>query len=197
MPPRKKGNAYHHGDLKCALTDAAIELLGETGSSFTLRQAARRVGVTHGAAYRHFEDRDALLAEVARRGHITLRETLERAMRRADGTRAELEALLVGYVRFALAHPAQYDLMFGPRLNESGRFPELEEALERSVALLVAVLKRHLPGADSATVRDRGVAIWSLAHGYTSSVLRGRIKVRGPRAAERYLCRLAAALTAS
>ena len=191
MPQRKAPGRYHHGDLKRALTDAAVELLAEIGPSFTIRQAAQRVGVTHGAAYRHFDDRDALLAEVARHGYLTLHDTIKRAVSRTETPRAQLEAILCAYVRFARRHPALYDLMFGRRLNESGRFPALEEALDRVVTVLADVVARHLCTDDSTIVRDRGLAIWSLAHGYTASVLRRRIKVKSTRAAERYLCQLA------
>ncbi|MCA9623778.1 MAG: TetR/AcrR family transcriptional regulator [Myxococcales bacterium] len=192
MPQRKRPGAYHHGDLGRALTDAAIELLAEVGPSFTLRQAAKRVGVTHGAAYRHFEDRDALLAEVARRGYLALHAALERAVRQADTPRQQIEGILRAYVRFARRHPAQFDLMFGQRLNESGRFPALEAALEKVVMVLAGAVGAQLGTPDRTAIRDRSLAIWSLAHGYTTSVLHRRIKVKSTPAAERFLCELAA-----
>lgn len=188
---RTKGSAYHHGDLKRALADAAIELLEEIGPAFTLRQAAQRVGVTHGAAYRHFDDRDALLAEVARRGFEALESRLERAVSGATTTRERIEALMTGYVRFGWKHPAQYDVMFGRRLNEAGRFPELEAAVQAAVRLLQRVVAEYLETEDKTRARDLGIAIWSLSHGYTSMVLRRRIHVRSLGAAETYMRHIA------
>ncbi len=190
MAIRKK-RAYHHGDLKRALTEAAIELLAETGTTFTIRQVAQRVGVTHSAAYRHFEDREALLAEVARRGFVLLEKRVARAVKGASGDRAKVEALMVAYVRFGWSHPAQYDLMFGPRLNEGGRFPELEAAVHGLVSLLHDVTTDFLRTEDRVRSRDVGMAVWSMAHGFTSMVLRRRIQVRSLRAAEAYLRRIA------
>lgn len=191
MAIQTKGSAYHHGDLKRALADAAIELLEEIGPAFTLRQAAQRVGVTHGAAYRHFDDRDALLAEVARRGFEALESGLERAGAGAPGPRDRVEALMVGYVRFGWKHPAQYDVMFGRRLNEAGRFPELEAAVQGAVRLLQGVVGEYLQTDDKTRTRDLGIAIWSLSHGYTSMVLKRRIHVRSLSAAEAYMRHIA------
>ena len=187
MTPPKKRSAYHHGDLKRALADAAVELLAEVGPEFTLRQAAQRVGVTHTAAYRHFEDRDALVAEVARRGFVQLQRQIARQVARAHEPRARLEALMTSYIRFGWKHPAQYDVMFGRRLNESGRFPELEVAIQGALKLLQGVVSEFLGTDDRTRTRDYGMAVWSMIHGYTSMVIRRRIHVRSSRAAEQYL----------
>ena len=183
----KKRTAYHHGDLKRALADAGVELLSEVGPSFTLRQAAARVGVSHGAAYRHFADRDALLAELARRGFIDLQERVARAMGTASGPRGKLEMLLRAYLRFGWEQPAQYEVMFGRRLNEAGRFGELEDAVQATVRLLQVTVAKYLEDDDPTRSRDLGIGVWSLAHGFTSNVLRRRIHVRSLRAAEDYI----------
>lgn len=191
MTARKKRSAYHHGDLERALGDAAVELLAEVGPGFTLRQVAQRVGVTHGAAYRHFEDRDALVAEVARRGFVELLRMLARRAARAGGPRARLEALMAGYIGFGWKHPAQYDVMFGRRLGDSGRFPRLEAAIQEVIGLLQCTVAEFLGTDDRVRSRDFGMAVWSLSHGYTSMVLRRRIHVRSSRAAEQYLRHMA------
>jgi len=187
-------DGYHHGDLPNALVAAAIELLGEVGPSFTLRQVAARVGVTHTAAYRHFEDRRALLAEVARRGYLDLARTLRASASRARTPRSTLEAIVGAYVRFGWKRRAQYELMFGPRLNRDGRFPELEEAVRQSVRVLQQACGELLGTDEARVTRDLGMAVWAFAHGYTSTVLQRRIHVRSMAAAERYAKTLVAPL---
>jgi AcrR family transcriptional regulator len=182
-----KRTAYHHGNLKQALSDAAVELLAEVGPDFTLRQVAQRVGVTHGAAYRHFEDREALLAELARRGFVDLRTRLQRATREAPNARGKLEAFLKAYLRFAWERPAQYEVMFGRRLNESGEYPELEEAVLLAMRFLQSTVSDYLEDEDPVVAQDRSIGLWSFAHGFSVSVLRRRIHVESLRAAQAYI----------
>jgi AcrR family transcriptional regulator len=174
------------------LSDAGIELLTEVGPDFTLRQVAQRVGVTHGAAYRHFDGREALLAELARMGFEDLDRWMSRSVRATSGRRAKLEALLRAYVRFAWEHPAQYDVMFGRRLNEQGGFPELEAAVLAAMDTLQTAVMDYLGDDDPVRSRDVGIGLWSLVHGFTSNVLRRRIHVRSQRAAQDYVVRVAA-----
>jgi len=186
-----KRGAYHHGDLKRALSEAGLELLAELGPDLSLRQVAQRVGVTHGAAYRHFEDREALLAELARLGFVDLRARLQRATRGAPDARGKLEAFLKAYLRFAWERPAQYEVMFGRRLNESGDFPDLEDAVLAAVRFLQSTVSDYLGNDDPIRARDLGIGLWSFAHGFTISVLRRRIHVQSLRAAQDYMVRVA------
>lgn len=186
-----KRGAYHHGDLKRALSEAGLELLAELGPDLSLRQVAQRVGVTHGAAYRHFEDREALLAELARLGFVDLRTRLQRATRGAPDARGKLEAFLKAYLRFAWEGPAQYEVMFGRRLNESGDFPDLEAAVLSAVRFLQSTVSDYLGNDDPVRARDLGIGLWSFAHGFTISVLRRRIHVQSLRAAQEYMVRVA------
>ncbi len=189
---RKPPRAYHHGDLKRALADVGVELLGEIGTDFTLRQVAQRAGVTHGAAYRHYEDKEALLAELACRGFSDLARAIDRSMRSVSGARGKLEALLKAYLRFAWDQPALYDVMFGRRLNEEGAFPDLEEAVQGAVRLLRSAIADYLGDGDELRARDLSIVLWSLAHGFTANVLHRRIRVRSVRAAQRYLVEISA-----
>lgn len=189
---RKRKQAYHHGDLRRALADTGVELLDEVGADFTLRQVARRAGVTHSAAYRHYESKEALLAELARRGFRDLADTIERAMRRVPSSRGKLETLLQAYVGFAWEQPALYDVMFGRRLNERGDFPDLEEAVQGAVWLLRSTIASYLGDPEEPRARDLSIGLWSLAHGFTSNVLHRRIHVRSVRAAQRYLIEVSA-----
>lgn len=183
--PRARRRTYHHGDLPRALRTAAKQLVGERGADgFTLREAARVVGVNHAAAYRHFADKRALLAALAEEGYETLALRMQAAVARiaGDDVVARVRGALVAYVRFALDEPALFGLMTGPRLNEDGRFPELERAIAAASAVVEAPL-RH--GADlgvfrPGSVTDRTLAVISLAHGYAELVLTRRIHVKAP-----------------
>src|SRR5437763_11993969 len=108
---------YHHGNLREALVEAALALVEERGSpEFTLREVDRRVGVTHAAPQRHFEDRAALVAAVAEEGFRELRAHVDRGVARARDPAARLHALGVGYVQFALRNPAHFRVMYSAEL---------------------------------------------------------------------------------
>ena len=189
---RKPTQTYHHGDLRRALAEAGLELLNEVGADLTMRQVAERAGVTHGAAYRHYERKEALLAELASRGFRNLARAIERAMRGCTSARGKLEALLQAYLGFAWEQPALYDVMFGRRLNEAGGFPDLEEAVQAAVALLRSTMADYLGDGDEIRARDLSIGLWSLAHGFASNVLHRRIRVRSVRAGQRYLVEVSA-----
>jgi AcrR family transcriptional regulator len=186
-PPRKRlGRAtYHHGDLRRALVDAAATIIADRGAeAFTLREAARRLGVNHRAAYRHFADKTSLLAAVAEQGFAAL----------VDGARAEIAAAGVtdpegrllamarAYVAWADRHPAHFRVMFGPGLNEDGG--AFEATMAEAYALLEAEIRAALgagptlagPGDDAVT--DVVIAYWAVLHGLARLVLMKRVRVR-------------------
>ena len=150
--------SYHHGDLRAALLRAAGKLLEKEGvEALTVRALTRRMGVSHAAPYRHFRDRESLLAALATEGFATLgREQREAAA--AGGLRAMGEA----YVRFALAHPQRFRLMFGAHI-EIARHPALREVATTTFAGLSGALASRVgdaPGAGNASI-----AAWALVHG--------------------------------
>jgi AcrR family transcriptional regulator len=159
--PRSRKAAYHHGDLRASLIAAATELLDREGiSGVSLREAARRAGVSHAAPYRHFADRDALLAAVAARGFARLGEVMREA-----GPRGSL-ALGEAYVRFALERPNLYRLMFGGVLRIAGH-DELREHALRTYEGLV----RAFSAAGGGRREDMAAAAWSLVHGLAGLLL--------------------------
>ncbi len=169
---------YHHGDLRRAVLDAALPILAELGAEgFTLREAARRVGVNHRAVYRHFEDKRSLLAAVAEEGYGALAAEMRDAVGRAGNAAPEgrLVALCEGYVRFARREPARYQVMFGARLNADERFPGLEAAVRGALRVLAAELKLAGPEAPGLARRDAGISLWSTVHGFSSLHLSGRV----------------------
>src|SRR5437016_3945264 len=108
-----RGKPYHHGNLREVLLDAAIGLISEVGpGGFTLREVARRAGVSHNAPYRHFRDRDELIATVATQGFRELTESMLRAAKAGSDPLDRLKLAGLGYVGFALRRPEHFAVMF-------------------------------------------------------------------------------------
>ena len=160
---------YHHGDLPAALLDAAARWLDEQGAgTLTLRELARAAGVSHAAPYHHFANRDALMAGVAEHAFDRLGDALAAAADAANPAHALLD-IGEAYVREALAHPAQFRLMFGPTLARKAEHPELRHASERAFTVLLNAATRHAP--------ERGLELalagWSLSHGAANLAIDG------------------------
>jgi AcrR family transcriptional regulator len=172
---------YHHGDLPSALVEAALAIVEEDGpENLSLREAARRVGVNHRAVYRHFEDKAQLLAAVALQGWNELVAWTDRDLARmpADDAEARLLGIGLAYVRFAVAHRAHFRVMFGPRLNEEGRFPELEAPIRVAIQTLERELRAGKPALRGDALRDAGIALWAAMHGLADLVVMRRVRVR-------------------
>jgi AcrR family transcriptional regulator len=183
---RRLGRAtYHHGDLRRALVDAAATIIADRGAeAFTLREAARRLGVNHRAAYRHFADKTSLLAAVAEQGFAALVEGARAEIAAANATDPEgrLLAMARAYVAWADRHPAHFRVMFGPRLNEDGG--AFEATMAEAYGLLESEIRAAIgagttlagPGDDAVT--DVVIAYWAVLHGLASLVLMKRVRVR-------------------
>jgi AcrR family transcriptional regulator len=159
--PPKDVRPYHHGDLPRALLEAALQAIVEVGpAAVSLRDLARRTGVSHAAPAHHFGDKAGLLTAVATDGFRRLAATLGEAYQ-ATGSFLEVG---VAYVRFAITHRAHFEVMFRPELYHPDD-PELVRAREQATALL------YPPAAEAANTPDSGgdiragVAAWSLVHG--------------------------------
>ena len=173
--PGERG--YHHGNLREALIQAALDLIARHGpAGFTFAEAARAAGVSPAAPYRHFRDREALMADVARRGFERFAADLKQAWN--DGKpdpMSAFEAVGKAYLTFARNEPAYYSAMF-----ESGvpadLNPELKAAGDEAFAMLrqasEAVIAT-LPAENRAPALMVGLHIWSLAHGIASLFARG------------------------
>jgi AcrR family transcriptional regulator len=151
--------SYHHGDLKAALLRAGAEILEKQGiDALKLRALARGAGVSHNAPYRHFPDRESLLAALAAEGFEMLGDALEKRPRREMGE---------AYVEFALAHPQRFRLMFGGLLPDSpDRDRRAYEALKPSFADL----------GDQAGYA--AAAAWGMVHGLSHLLLDGHFEGR-------------------
>jgi AcrR family transcriptional regulator len=174
-------HAYHHGDLRQSLIDAAIALMDEDGiSELSLRQVARRVGVSHNAPYRHFEDKDALLAAVAEQGFQSLRAALEAAQQGIlPNSPQRLEAIGMAYVNFALAYPAHYRLMFGDYRCNFSQYAGLAEAAQQSFMVLVNTIRAGQAAGifRAADPLDMARVAWALVHGQSMLALDHKLQV--------------------
>ncbi|MGQ0741585.1 MAG: TetR/AcrR family transcriptional regulator [Alphaproteobacteria bacterium] len=164
LQPRqlKRTRPYHHGDLSRALREAASSILETEGlEALSLRSVARRAGVSHAAPYRHYLNREALLADVATAGFEQLHEELVQAAQ-APGAEADRIAHIGGaYVRFATRHSGLLRLMFGPQLPNRSDFPGLAAAADAI-------------GDDiGKALGDRalGLVVWSAVHGLSMLIL--------------------------
>jgi len=162
-----RARAYHHGDLAAALLLAAGNILEKEGvEALRLRAVARRAGVSHNAPYRHFPEREALLAALAAEGFEWLGEAQRDAA--AEGLRAMGEA----YVGFALTHPQRFRLMFGGQIALA-RHPQLREVATKAFAGLAGALSAKVPEGRNA--RDASIAAWALVHGLAQLLLGARL----------------------
>jgi len=178
MPkPQSDERPYHHGDLRRAIVKAALEILQETQSlEFSLRELARRAGVSHNAPYKHFADKRELLAAVSAAGFETLTKHMEREIAGLDNARERLFAMLRAYIGHGVENPALYSLMFGGYLGGPDRSRpaiELAEA-EKAKGLLAGVivdggLGHAIPHTSRSERKIAGaiLACWSLVHGLT------------------------------
>jgi AcrR family transcriptional regulator len=178
---------YHHGDLRAALVEVATQAIAEQGEvDLSLRDIARRAGVSPGAPYRHFADKDALLAAVATRGYDELRQRLLSATESVSDS--VYEDLAVAYVTFALDHPGLFRLMFTHPCSRSA--PDTAAAAAAAAAVFADVVG----GREGAAALVTGG--WALAHGLAMLLIDGKLHdTRSPDAIVRTA--VAAVLTGS
>lgn len=166
---------YHHGTLRPALVAEAVRLLAEGDpAALSLREVARRLGVSPAAPYRHFADKDALLAAVAQEGFQLLRGELEgAAASHPDEPLPQLADIGWAYVRFALLQPQYFQVMFGRAATPQTRYPELLAAGRSAFGILQRVIEggqragRVAPGDP----RELAIAAWAQVHGLATLLL--------------------------
>ncbi len=187
--PGRRG--YHHGNLREALIQSALSLIGEKGpAGFTIAEAARSAGVSPAAPYRHFRDREELMGDVARLGFERFADDLEKAWQ--GGAPNPLEALQntgLAYLAFARGEPAYYAAMFETGMQQAPS-PALVQAGDRAFEVLVkaaAALIERLPQAERPPAQMVALHMWSLAHGIASLFGRGKCGPRAPVSPEELL----------
>ena len=181
-PPfrRVKKRAYHHGDLERALVDTAVLMIREEGvQALTLRGVGARLGVSRTALYRHFDDKQALLARVAAEGFKRFHAALAAAVVRAEARRADpLPAMAAAYIRFARANPSHYQTMFSGALTGGTEDPALQQHGEAAFNVLLDAIRR---GQAKGRVRagdplELAEITWALSHGIATLGMAQRLR---------------------
>jgi AcrR family transcriptional regulator len=174
---RKRPSRYHHGDLRRALVEEALRTIQADGvRGLTLRGVGHTLGVSRTALYRHFKDKGALLAEVAREGFRTFRRELVDAWERGGRGRQGFEDMGLAYVRFAVTNPSRYRVMFGGFIVGSPDADLLKEAAGAFQALVDAIvwLQQHRLMRDDDPLQLARY-IWAVVHGIAMLVIDGQL----------------------
>lgn len=183
MPGEDRG--YHHGDLRRHLIEVGERLLEEAGvEGFTLRECARRAGVSPSAPSHHFGNVTGLLTAIATVGFAGLADAMEAALAGSgDEPGSRLRAIGGAYIRYAVAHPARFRVAFG-HLPLDGDDPALREAGGRSLGILKREVRAVLGGRggeEGDRAFDAAVAFcWSAVHGYAGLLIDGQLRVVDP-----------------
>ena len=160
---RKAKDEYHHGDLKASLKQAALRLVRERGpKGFSLNEASRLAGVSVAAPYRHFDDKDALLAEIARDGYELLEREIRKSVEKADNLRDQLVDSGMAYLRFARNHTDYFNVMFHSGLDRS-KYPDIERSAKAGLGVVLGLAQQYERTQELAELR--AVSAWALVHG--------------------------------
>lgn len=178
--PKKKG--YHHGNLHAALLEAGELLLREKGiADISLRAVAKAANVSHAAPYRHFKDKEHLLASVAERGFQALIEAMESAAQELEDPAHRLREAVVAYVSFAMKNSEMHHLMFGGLLDQGETALVLQDSRLGAFGALRTIVDA---GARAGIYRDGSaremtLTAWSLMHGFAMLMSTGQLQAGG------------------
>ncbi len=180
MPKR----GYHHGNLRQALVEAALELIEKRGpTGFTLSEAAKRAGVTPAAVYRHFDGREDLIAEAARQGFEIFADLMEHAYQSGQPSAlGSFEATGRAYLAFARKYPGHYVAMFESGISIN-RTAELAMVANRALGVLEKAatdLSRHIPPDKRPPAAMFSAHIWAMSHGVVELFARGAPGTKSP-----------------
>lgn len=173
----RKRKQYHHGNLREVLLQAAIQSIAELGpAGFTLREVARRAGVSHNAPYRHFQDKEALLAAVATEGFRELTQAMLDSVKPKSDTREQLKCAGLAYVEFALRRPEHFTVMFDAPVSRTKNL-NLTEVAQQAFGTLVNFVKAcqeqgQLPSGDPLPL---ALLAWSMVHGISKLAVARRL----------------------
>ena len=190
MPTLRAKRPYHHGDLRAALMTAALSLIDEHGvKGLALSDAAHLAGVSVAAPYRHFKDKEALLAEIAAEGFTMFRDALARAAQtHPDDKVKRLVEMGVAYVDFALQHRSHFKVMWEGGIAK-GNYPEMLHTASQAYLLLEEAAKDLHPRAHPSRQQALIRAAWSVVHGYAMLTLEGELPAQGTEQNARNLLR--------
>lgn len=170
---------YHHGDLRRALLEAAGRLLEEGGAgALSLREAARVSGVSRTAPYRHFPDKESLLAALAAEGFERLTESWRRAKAQGHDADQRLQIVAWDYVVFARENPARFRLMFGDFIQDKEAYPALQQAARESYRMLQEAVAQRLaqPDGEGCSVNLGAIGSWVIVHGVANLLIDNKLQ---------------------
>ncbi|HWZ40146.1 MAG TPA: TetR/AcrR family transcriptional regulator [Bradyrhizobium sp.] len=175
--PAEPEGGYHHGDLQEALIAASEEILADQGAEgFTLREAARRAGVSPAAPAHHFGNAPGLLTEVAIRGYDALGAALKQAAAKKGTDHQKLHAQGLAYVDFALTYPGRFQMMFSNKrlVADDERLRKAIKAAYLEFEIVIDELAMHTPGMTPKQAKIAATVAWSTVHGFAKLALEGK-----------------------
>jgi len=164
----RRKTRWHHGNLRGELITSGLKLLQERGAAkLSLREAARLAGVSQTAPAHHFGDKDGLLAAIAAEGFRQLVTARLAALKDGMSKEERLRVVMRVYVEFAQSRPELFHLMFGPRISNKGKYPELEDASAASYRFLANAIAEYLSeyGEPEAPEGLATMSVWASMHG--------------------------------
>jgi len=167
---------YHHGNLRLALLTAALDQIKERGvEKLSLRGIARAVGVSQTAPYRHFKDKNQLLAEVAAQAFSDLHQATSSNINNTQGASKNIKTIGMAYLSFAIANPEKYKLMFGSSIQNRRNYASMIEASEQSFQVLIRQVERGIEEGDflSGCPMILANTLWTQVHGMASLIIDG------------------------
>ncbi len=168
-----RAEPYHHGNLKAVLIKAAFQVIGKMGvDGLTLREIARRAGVSHNAPYRHFKSKEDLLAALATDSLRQLTTSVREAVGAEPKKDLRLRAAARAYLEYALKNPARFNLTFHSAFDRES-YPEYVATYTESLALLAELIQVHLQDVDTELASE---LIWSSIHGISELGLAKRLR---------------------
>lgn len=168
-------SGYHHGDLKNALVEAGIDIIIRDGiDQLSIRNAAKKIGVSHTAPYRHFKSKEELLVAIAIHGFHLLIDEMDRVIEKhGDDYQSQLQEAGRAYIHFAMDNTVYFRIMFGDYIKNKTSYPELfsvyDQAFRKTVDIIVkySSKKKNRDAMPDITA----LAAWSLVHGYASLII--------------------------
>ncbi|HMV80209.1 MAG TPA: TetR/AcrR family transcriptional regulator [Leptospiraceae bacterium] len=175
-----KEKPYHHKDLKNRIIKEALRILQSEGiHGLSLRKIAKKLGTSHAAPHRHFQDKNQLLAEISEKGFLILQKMIVQNMEHETVPSKKLKKYGESYIRFAAEYPQYFRVMFGENFYEKNSYPECEKAGMDAFNLLLTVISECMEKKEFAKGNPLASAIsaWSAVHGLSSLIVDNRLEI--------------------